>query len=191
MHALISPASPKPGPRPAAMPAPVPTPAPHKRAPLAITLLWAVHVAALVWFAAQDVGLEGQYLLGAAALAGLAILHVVKPTGLIRILLFMLIAFVSIRYFTWRTLYTIPPMESSGFIPGVLLYLAELQGMTVYLLGIFVNIRPVDRREVPLPADPELLPTVDIFVPSYNEDADLLRRHPDRRDARSTIRPTS
>jgi cellulose synthase (UDP-forming) len=153
------------------MAAPVPKPAPHKRAPLAITLLWAVHVAALVWFAAQDVGLEGQYLLGAAALAGLAILHILKPTGLIRVLLFMLIAFVSIRYFTWRTLYTIPPMDSSGFIPGVLLYLAELQGMTVYLLGIFVNIRPVDRREVPLPADPELLPAVDILVPSYNEEA--------------------
>jgi cellulose synthase (UDP-forming) len=175
MHALISPAQPKPGPRPAAMAAPVPKPAPHKRAPLAITLLWAAHVAALVWFAAQDVGLEGQYLLGAAALAGLAILHVMKPTGVIRVLLFMLIAFVSIRYFTWRTLYTIPPMDSSGFIPGVLLYLAELQGMTVYLLGIFVNIRPVDRREVPLPADPELLPAVDILVPSYNEEADLLR----------------
>ena len=92
-----------------------------------------------------------------------------------RVLLFMLIAFVSIRYFTWRTLYTIPPMDSSGFIPGVLLYLAELQGMTVYLLGIFVNIRPVERREVPLPADPELLPTVDMLVPSYNEEAELLR----------------
>jgi cellulose synthase (UDP-forming) len=100
MHALISPASPKPGPRPGAMAAPVPKPAPHKRASLVITLLWAVHVAALIWFAAQDVGLEGQYLLGAAALAGLAILHVMKPTGLIRVLLFMLIAFVSIRYFT-------------------------------------------------------------------------------------------
>jgi cellulose synthase (UDP-forming) len=173
MHALISPAAPNPGSRPT--PAPVPAPAPHKRAPLAITLLWAVYVAALVWFAAQDVGLEGQYLLGAAALAGLAILHILKPTGLIRVLLFMLIAFVSIRYFTWRTLYTIPPMDSSGFIAGVLLYLAELQGMTVYLLGIFVNIRPVDRHEVPLPADPELLPTVDILVPSYNEEADLLR----------------
>jgi cellulose synthase (UDP-forming) len=173
MHALISPAAPNPGSRPT--PAPVPAPAPHKRAPLAITLLWAVHVAALVWFAAQDVGLEGQYLLGAAALAGLAILHILKPAGLIRVLLFMLIAFVSIRYFTWRTLYTIPPMDSSGFIAGVLLYLAELQGMTVYLLGIFVNIRPVDRHEVPLPADPELLPTVDILVPSYNEEADLLR----------------
>jgi cellulose synthase (UDP-forming) len=74
-------------------------------------------------------------------LAGLAILHVMKPTGVIRVLLFMLIAFVSIRYFTWRTLYTIPPMDSSGFIPGVLLYLAELQGMTVYLLGIFLSAR--------------------------------------------------
>src|SRR4051812_49426811 len=128
MHALISPASAKSGPRPTAMAAPVPTPAPHKRAPLAITLLWAVHVAALVWFAAQDVGLEGQYLLGAAALAGLAILHVMKPTGILRVLLFTLIAFVSIRYFTWRTLYTIPPMESSGFLPGGMLYLAELPG---------------------------------------------------------------
>ena len=41
------------------MAAPVPKPAPHKRAPLAITLLWAVHVAALVWVAAPALTNEG------------------------------------------------------------------------------------------------------------------------------------
>ena len=150
-------------------------PAPHRRTPLALTLLWTVHAVALVWFAAQDVGLEGQYLLGAAALAGLAVLHLFKPVGAVRVLLILLVAFVSIRYFTWRTLYTIPPVDSSGFIAGLLLYLAELQGMVVYMLGLFVNIRPLNRADAPLPQDPDRLPTVDILVPSYNEEPELLR----------------
>jgi cellulose synthase (UDP-forming) len=34
---------------------------------------------------------------------------------------------------------------------------------------------PLDRKPVPLPADPEKWPTVDIYVPSYNESLDLVR----------------
>ncbi|EWY39143.1 cellulose synthase [Skermanella stibiiresistens SB22] len=175
MHQLIAAAKSTEKPRPAGSPPVYRAPAPHKRTPLLLSLMWVAQTAALIWFAAQDVGLEGQYLLGAAALVGLAILHLVKPTGVLRVMLIMLVGFMSIRYFTWRTLYTIPPVDSSGFIAGLLLYLAELQGMVVYVLGMFVNIRPLNRAEAPLPEDPELLPTVDILVPSYNEEADLLR----------------
>ena len=63
-----------------------PAPRGHKRMSPLVTLLWVAHAVLLVCFAAQDVGLEGQYLLGAAALAGLAILHIVKPTGAVRVL---------------------------------------------------------------------------------------------------------
>ncbi|QQP89061.1 UDP-forming cellulose synthase catalytic subunit [Skermanella sp. TT6] len=175
MNHLISTAAAARKTRPAGAGAVRRAPAPHRRTPLALTLLWTVHAVALVWFAAQDVGLEGQYLLGAAALAGLAVLHLFKPVGAVRVLLILLVAFVSIRYFTWRTLYTIPPVDSSGFIAGLLLYLAELQGMVVYMLGLFVNIRPLNRADAPLPQDPDRLPTVDILVPSYNEEPELLR----------------
>ena len=137
--------------------------------------VWLAAFFGTIWFAAQDVGLDAQYLIGAAAIAGLFVLKTVRPTGFLKVFLILLIAFVSVRYFTWRTLYTLPPMDSAGFVPGLLLYLAELQGMVIYMLGVFVNIRPVNRPAAPLPADPALWPTVDVLVPSYNEDAELLR----------------
>ena len=138
-------------------------------------LLWLMALSIVVWFAAQDVGLRGQYLLGAAALLGLLLLRVVRTDGLLRVFLILLVAYVSVRYFTWRTLYTLPPVDAPGFVPGLLLYLAEVQGFVIYLLGVFVNIRPVDRRSVPLPDDPEACPTVDVLVPSFNEPLEILR----------------
>lgn len=135
---------------------------------------WCLVCAAVVWFAAQDVGLEAQYLLAALGLVAVALLHATRRPGLLRVFLILTVAFVSVRYFAWRTLETIPDWDSAGFAPGLLLYFAELQGMWVYLLGVFVNIRPVDRRIDPLDLTGDV-PTVDIFIPTYNEPVSLLR----------------
>ncbi|NBC95145.1 MAG: UDP-forming cellulose synthase catalytic subunit [Deinococcus-Thermus bacterium] len=143
---------------------------------LVIGALWLLAVAAMFVVAAQTVVLEAQLFL--AIIAGLALLalYTLKPTGFWRILLIAIVAFVSIRYMTWRTLYTIPPIDSSGFIPGILLYLAELQGFLILMLGIFVNIRPIERPAAPQPETDDGWPTVDVMVPSYNEDPELLRQ---------------
>lgn len=151
-------------------------PRPHgSRLGLLAVPLWLALFAGVIAFAAQDVGLTAQYMIGAAALVALAALHVFKPAGLWRVILISVVVFVSIRYITWRTLNTIPPVDSSGFVPGLLLYLAELQGFFVLLLGVFVNVRPRQSTAAPRPSSDEAWPTVDIFVPSYNEDPDLLR----------------
>ena len=55
-----------------------------------------------------------------------------------------------------------------------MLFAAELYGIAMYFFGVFVNVNPIDRQIVPLPEDPALLPSVDVLVPSYNEDAELL-----------------
>ena len=158
--------------------APIRTPPARRGAGPAARLLalaWTGYAGVLLFFAAQNVGLECQYLLGAAALGALMLLHLLRPSGFLRVLLILLVAFVSVRYFAWRTLYTIPSAGSPGFVPGLLLYLAELQGMSVYMLGVFVNIRPRERAPAPLPDDAAAFPSVDVLVPSYNEDRDLLR----------------
>jgi cellulose synthase (UDP-forming) len=53
------------------------------------------------------------------------------------------------------------------------LFCAELYGIIVLLIGNFVNAWPITRQPAPLPP-PEDLPTVDVFVPSYNESATVL-----------------
>ncbi len=91
-----------------------------------------------------------------------------------RILLLYLGVFVSIRYIIWRTCYTIHYHDLPSYIFAILLYIAELYGIVVYFLGVFVNIEPMGRQPVPMPQVLEEWPTVDIFVPTYNESPEII-----------------
>ena len=91
-----------------------------------------------------------------------------------RISIIIVAGFISLRYFYWRSTTTITYHDLPSFIAAIALYLAEAYGITIYLLGAFVNVFPLHRRSPPLPDDPEQLPTVDILIPSYNEDPELL-----------------
>ena len=69
---------------------------------------------------------------------------------------------------------TLPPVDQlENFIPGLLLYLAELYSVGMLGLSLFVVAMPLPRRVAP-PIPEDRYPTVDVFVPTYNEDAQLL-----------------
>jgi len=91
-----------------------------------------------------------------------------------RIFLLYLGVFVSVRYIVWRTCYTIHYHDLPSYIFAILLYIAELYGIVVYFLGVFVNIEPMGRQPAPLPQVLEEWPSVDIFVPTYNESPDII-----------------
>ncbi|GAA5785201.1 UDP-forming cellulose synthase catalytic subunit [Chitiniphilus shinanonensis] len=91
-----------------------------------------------------------------------------------RLFFMMLAAFLTLRYLYWRTTSTIEYHGVADLIAALLLYCAELYGIVVALLGMFVNVRPLRRQPVPLPADSAAWPTVDVFIPTYNESPDLL-----------------
>lgn len=92
----------------------------------------------------------------------------------VRLCFIILAAFITLRYFFWRTTTTITYVDPASFMAAITLYLAEVYGITIYLLGAFVNAMPLHRKSVPLPDDAALLPTVDILIPTYNEDIVLL-----------------
>ena len=94
------------------------------------------------------------------------------PAG--RLFLLFVALFITLRYLVWRTLYTIHFHDMVSYTVAVLLYLAELYGMIVYFLGVFVNIYPLGREPAPLPADSSTWPTVDIFIPTYNEPPEII-----------------
>ncbi len=80
-------------------------------------------------------------------------------------------AYISLRYITWRGIYTINTTELSLLVMALLLYLAEIYSTTIHLLGCLVNVSPLKRpllRLTDLPTDTPL-PTVDVMVPSYTE----------------------
>lgn len=104
-----------------------------------------------------------------------------KPEGgdfetrnLIRILILITAFFVSMRYFAWRQQETITYYDLLSFICMIILFLAEFYGIIISFLGSFVNIQGRRRPHIPVPSDPDKVPTVDILVPSYNEPEEML-----------------
>lgn len=149
--------------------------APEKLRLAALLGAWALLGAGLVWAALLEISETSQLLLAGVLLALLAVLKLAAPKGAARLFFVVLALFVSFRYMAWRTTHTVPPAaELFVFIPGLMLYAAELYGFLIAVLGVFVNVNPVTRSSPPLPADPTRCPTVDVFIPTYNEDPDIV-----------------
>eukprot|EP01036_Dinobryon_divergens_P015997 gene15997-21678_t len=53
--------------------------------------------------------------------------------------------------------------------------MAELYAFVVLLLGYVQTAWPLERKPVPLPEDPAEWPTIDLFIPTYNEALSVVR----------------
>lgn len=81
----------------------------------------------------------------------------------------------SLRYMYWRVTSTLDFDTLIGAVLGWGLLLAEIYALAVLLLGYVQTAMPFKRKTVPLPEDRSLWPTVDIFIPTYNEPLDVVR----------------
>jgi cellulose synthase (UDP-forming) len=122
----------------------------------------------------QPLGVDSQIALGASALVLMLLIRLFDAQGYLRFLFFTLGAALIGRYVYWRTTSTLPSPDSlADFIPGVVLYGAEIFCIVLLVLNLFVIARPAQRRAPPRLPDSDK-PSVDVFVPSLNESADLL-----------------
>ena len=127
-------------------------------------------------FAASTVELSPNLQLIVAGVY-LAIFFIVwrKKTRRMQVFLEVLSAAVSLRDLTWRladTLYFITWVEVGL---GTLLLTAELYALIMLFLSYFQSIYPLGRVPIPLPDNPRDWPTVDVYVPTYNEDLSIVR----------------
>lgn len=136
-------------------------------------ILAAVFLAVMLAVAAS-ITTRTQISVGIAALAAFLVLRNFNEQETVRVIFLILAAFLSTDYFYWRTFTTLTYHDPVSFLFAMLLYFAEGYGFIVYLLSIFVNVDPLDRQPLALPEDAELLPTVDVLIPTYNEDPELL-----------------
>ncbi len=83
----------------------------------------------------------------------------------------LLLTLIMLRYLWWRTFNTINTDTIVSTFFSTALYMAEVYSITIALLGIFFSIKPIDR--VPINVKRESLPTVDIFIPTYNEPPEI------------------
>lgn len=73
------------------------------------------------------------------------------------------------RYIWWRTTQTLHFASPIEAVFGYLLYSAEIYTWIVLLFGYVQTAWPLNRHPKPLPEDPGSWPTVDIYIPTYNE----------------------
>ena len=103
-------------------------------------------------------------MIGFALLASLS-----RP---LRPLIVFLSGFASLRYFYWRVTSSLNldgPLDGSV---SILLLGAEVYGVLVLFLGYFQTIALERRAPAPLRS----LPSVDVFIPTYNESPAIVRR---------------
>jgi len=79
------------------------------------------------------------------------------------------------RYLWWRFSTTIGDQWSVDAVLGAVLLAAELYSCAMLVLAYLQSIAPLERKPVPLPADVSRWPSVDVFIPTYNEPLDVVR----------------
>ncbi|KQY93810.1 hypothetical protein ASD21_09470 [Caulobacter sp. Root1455] len=82
---------------------------------------------------------------------------------------------VSTRYLYWRTTETLhfrSPIEAAF---GLGLFLAELYAWAILVLGYIQTVWPLARPVRPLAGEADSWPTIDVFIPTYNESLQIVQ----------------
>ncbi|PTB90470.1 UDP-forming cellulose synthase catalytic subunit [Pseudidiomarina aestuarii] len=103
-------------------------------------------------------------------------LWVRNVSGRIPMLLMVLLSvIVSTRYLYWRITQTVNwdiPLDASL---GIILLVAEVYAWLILVLGYIQTAWPLQRHVAKLPSDMNLWPSVDVYIPSYNEPLSVVR----------------
>ncbi|QKJ85124.1 Cellulose synthase catalytic subunit (UDP-forming) [Paramixta manurensis] len=137
-----------------------------------LLLLLLFPVAAVIVITPMDS--QKQYIFGLISIAILFLLGFSKSHK-ISIVMVTLSALMSTRYIWWRATETLHFNSEIEAILGIGLFIAELYVWVILILGFLQTSWPLKRTIEPLPDDPKLWPTVDVYVPTYNESLDVVR----------------
>ena len=105
---------------------------------------------------------------------GVALLVRRIPGRFSALMLIVLSLTVSCRYIWWRYTSTLNWDDPVSLVCGLVLLFAETYAGSCWCWAISV-IWPLNRQPVPLPKDTSQWPTVDLFVPTYNEDLSVVK----------------
>ena len=119
--------------------------------------------------------LQGQILFSLGSF-GAALLLSKTPGRLSTLAMIVLSISASSRYIYWRLTDTIGFTHWMDAAFGYGLVLAELYAFAVLLIGYFQTAWPLQRRPVPMPTDVSTWPSVDVFIPTYNEPLEVVRQ---------------
>lgn len=136
---------------------------------------WAVLFAVILVIATQPVGLNAQFAFGLFGVSFMLAVRMLNLRGAWMHMFMAVGAAIVFRYMFWRVTETLPPVtDPVNFFFGALLFVAEAYSVSMLALSFFIVADPVEREEAPLIGDEGQWPSVDVFVPSYNEDLDIV-----------------
>ncbi len=139
------------------------------------TWAFALLATGLVFLCALPLALEVQQTLAGILLAAMLVLKVFAHNRIAHSVFLTISVVLTLRYIFWRGQGTLPPIDDvASFAVGMLLFVAEVYAVLVHFLGIFICFAPIRRPTPPLPARLDEFPSVDVFIPSYNEDPEIL-----------------
>lgn len=136
--------------------------------------IWFASAITALFLIAQPISVEAQLSIAGTAIVLAATVYILKLDGIWRHAFLALATAVILRYAYWRTTATLPSTDDlASFIPAIILYGAEMYCIVFLFMGLFVASDPLERSPAPRLNDDDL-PSVDVFVPSYNESAEIL-----------------
>ena len=140
-----------------------------------IVALWAVAAVLIMSIVALPISLQAHLVAGLTVVACMIILKFMRAQGIWRLIALAFGTAIVLRYVYWRTTSTLPPINRAGELhPG----LPALSGRNVQrhdaVLSLFVVASAAAVAQGSARSTRRTLPTVDVFVPTYNEDAELL-----------------
>lgn len=128
----------------------------------------------LVLLVTTPLSLRLQVLFGLSGMVILLVLARIKwPWA--RQAMMLLSVTVTCRYLYWRITETLVFDTYLDAFFGFGLFAAECYAGLILLIGFFQMVWPLERRIIPLPDDPACWPTVDVYVPTYNESLEIVR----------------
>lgn len=143
-----------------------------RRAGLALALVLAAGLVVAVIVTPLD--LAGQWIFAAGMIVPMALLQFrVARRATVVICLISLLA--STRYIWWRATSTLAFDQPTEYFLGGGLFLAELFAWLIHVLGLMQTLWPLRRPPVALSGSDGNLPTVDIYIPTYNEDLSIVQ----------------
>ncbi|MEP0912268.1 UDP-forming cellulose synthase catalytic subunit [Leptolyngbya sp. GB1-A1] len=100
-----------------------------------------------------------------------------KSDDALHLLLMLLSILTTLRYFYYRVSYTLNFDSWVDTVFSLLLFAAELYGILTLFLAYFQTLKIRDRKPIDLSLFPqEEWFTVDIYIPTYNEDVEIVRK---------------
>jgi len=142
--------------------------------PLGQNLLTLVALGLMIIVIAAPLDLEQQMLFTAACMAAALLLRR-RANRLAMLAMITLSVIASLRYMYWRLTSSLGFEKPLDMLFGYGLVLAELYALLVLLLGYLQTAWPLQRKPYPLPRDTALWPTVDVYIPTYNEPLEIIK----------------